>query len=186
MLGLKTLDEFLGVLVGHGPLLLEDGQEGLVNILGHVFGITADVDVSSLLKKAPEVAGILEDEVLDIDLFDLLPGESHAEDQLALGLELLELILVDEVKIAVTAAKVKHIGGTGGDLVDDGTARPLLQEGPEGGNSGSGPNHDHWHIRVGGQSEIGVLSWGFGMSVSLCCLFGCLFLIVCFCDGRPC
>src|SRR5687768_7640257 len=54
------------VVLGEAAVLLGDGVEGGINVLGHARGIAADVEGCSVLEPLPEFGTLLDHEILDV------------------------------------------------------------------------------------------------------------------------
>lgn len=153
--GLEVLDETLGLGGVHGALLLGNGVQRSVDISGHTLGVTADVEVGALGDHVPDVGGLVHHLVLDVLLGGTLSGEGNGELGESTGLdESLELLFVDEVHSSVSAAKEEDGGAELDTGLDEGES--LLQEASEGGEAGTGANHDDGDLGVGGELEVGL------------------------------
>ncbi len=76
-------------------------RRSAVDVGGHAFGITANIDVGSFADPAEELLTVLQDSVLDVDLAVLIPAEGGFETgEVSSRLELGEFFLVEEVELA--------------------------------------------------------------------------------------
>src|SRR2546425_6077737 len=57
--------------------VLGDGDEGLVNVFGHAFGVTADVEIGAVLKPGPKVFRVFQHSILDVNFVRLIAGKSE-------------------------------------------------------------------------------------------------------------
>lgn len=168
------LQEIFGFLVGHSALFQDADQRpwvavrrgankrererentvvrsALVNVIGHLPGIAADVNVRSLLsQEIRHPLPVLGDSVLHVHLLLLLARESGEEHDLALGGEFRQLLLVDEVVLAVAAAEEDQVLAAGGQR------GALEDEGAEGREACAGADHDHGRARIRRQTEVGL------------------------------
>lgn len=119
-----------------------------MDVLGHTFGIAANVKVGSTVEPAPEFSPLLEHAMLDVDFLGLIARESGGEFVEMTGfLGLGEFIAVKKIAIGALVTKEEPIFPWMGVVL------AMLEEGAEGGDAGTGPDHDH--IAVGGrQMEV--------------------------------
>ena len=119
-----------------------------MDVLGHAFGIAADVKVGSTVEPAPEFGSLLEHAVLDVDFLGLIARESGGEFVEMTGfLGLGKFITVKKIATGVLVTKEEPIFPWMGVLL------AVLKEGAEGSDAGAGSDHDH--VAVGGrQMEV--------------------------------
>ena len=124
---------------------LDDAVQGFIDILGHAFGITADVEVRAVLQPLPKLAGSLEHAGLDIDLFFLIAAERGVEaGEEAFLRPFDDLIVVKKVTGAFLVAEEQPV------LTWSGGGLAFFNESPERGDAGAGAHHDDGLGEIGG------------------------------------
>ena len=109
-----------------------------MDVLGHAFGISADVKVGSTIEPSPEFGPLLEHAVLDVDFLGLIAREGGGEFvEVTRFLGLGEFIAVEKIATGALVAKEEPIFPWMGVVL------AMLEEGAEGGDAGAGPDHDH-------------------------------------------
>jgi hypothetical protein len=76
---LEVLDVGLGGFAGFRAVFFDDGDERLVDVVGHADGIAADVEVGAFLQPGVEFRAVLDHAVLDVDLLRLVARERDVE-----------------------------------------------------------------------------------------------------------
>lgn len=113
--GAKFVDEGLSLGFGEAFLFSNDISKSVVDILGHGFGITADVDVSALFFE--ELVNAIRDfrlahEVLDVYLFLGVTREGSVKFTLALFDKRGKFIRIDVILVTVTASEKEDVWRT--------------------------------------------------------------------------
>ena len=109
-----------------------------MDVLGHAFGITADVKVGSTIEPSPEFGPLLEHAVLDVDFLGLIAREGGGEFVEMTGfLSLGKLIAVKKIATGALVTKEEPI------FPWMGVVFAMLEEGAEGGDASAGSDHDH-------------------------------------------
>ena len=77
----QSLHEIVSLLLAQTPLVGNDCAENVVDLPCHVCGITADIDVGTLLDELVDLLCVLGQPVLNVDLLVAVAGESvdHGE-----------------------------------------------------------------------------------------------------------
>src|SRR5690348_15792122 len=75
----QSADVRLGLVVAEAAVVADDLAEGAVDVGGHALGVAADVDVGARFEPAVELAAVLADAVLDVDLPALVAAEGRVE-----------------------------------------------------------------------------------------------------------
>jgi hypothetical protein len=70
-----ALDNLLGLLLVHTPVLGDDLAENLVDLASHVRRVSAHVEVSLLQEELVDLGGALAQAVLDVDFLGAGAGE---------------------------------------------------------------------------------------------------------------
>ena len=93
-------------MAADASLLLDDGDERGVDIGGEMLGIAADVDVGAFLDPGIDVAGVLAQSVLDIDLVCSIAreGDIHTRQDPLLE-EILPFGLVEKIRMEIALAE---------------------------------------------------------------------------------
>ena len=113
-----------------------------MDILGHAFGIAADVKVGSTIEPSPEFGPLLEHAVLDVDFLGLIAREGGGEFVEMTGfLSLGKFIAIKKIATGALVTKEEPI------FPRMGVVLAVLEEGAEGGDASAGPDHDY--IAVG-------------------------------------
>src|SRR5215475_8013589 len=138
--------EFGDEIARGGPAHLagfgRDVREGRLHVLGHALGISADIEVGSGLKPAPQLRSRLQHAVLHVNLGTLArPGERKT-GQRAIAEKAVELVAVEEIlRLALMAEEQP-----GAALC---ACRPAVEEeGAKWGDAGPRTDHDDWPIAV--------------------------------------
>src|SRR5262249_16879257 len=98
-----------------------------MHILGHAFGVTANVEVSPALQPVPEGAGLLAQTMLHVNFFRLITREGQiqsVQDPFLLVIE--QFFAVEEVSRAMLLAEDQPITAPGslqGALFEEGAKR---------------------------------------------------------------
>lgn len=131
-------------------MLGDDVAQGAVDVFGHARGVAADVEVGAVLEPGPQLGAVITHPVLDVDLGALVAGEGQVEvGEDAVVAQAGEFVAVVEVGRFVLFAEEQPVGGA----VAAGT--PFVEEADEGGDAGTGTDHDHRGGRIGGWPEMG-------------------------------
>src|SRR3954469_2631520 len=145
---LELADIILGPFAPAPALFGDDRDQGVVHVRRHPRRVAAEVEMGAFLAPGVEIAGALEHAVLDIGLVRAVAreGDVHAVEKAVLQPRL-PFGLVKEVASKIALAEEQP-----------GTAAcaprlALLKEGPIGGDSGAGADHDDGCI-VPRQSEL--------------------------------
>ena len=130
-------------------MFLDDVDERLVDILGHVILVAADIEVGPSFEPHPDLGGVLLHQVLDVDL--RLVGFARPrqiELRQVTGLQpVLQLFPIEELPLLGTVAEEQPV------VPFRPVYLPLLEVGSEGSDTGSRSDHDDVHIAVLRQHE---------------------------------
>src|SRR5262249_36440579 len=120
-----------------------------LDVLGHAFGIAADIDVRAVGEPSPQLTADLAHAVLDVELPGAVarPGEREP-GQRACGLHAGELVLVEEIAVATLVAEEQPVAP--GRFA----RHAFVQEGAERRDAGAGTDHDDGHGRISRQTEM--------------------------------
>src|SRR6185437_2104607 len=129
----------------------DDAQQGLFYIHAHGFFCAADIDMRTGLEPAEQIGGLVFHFMLDIDLAGLVAGKGGIDAREYAGPDpVLDLRLIKEVGGEMAVAEEKPVPA-GGAL-----AIPLREKRAEGGDAGTGSDHDDIRIRCR-KSELRVV-----------------------------
>ena len=79
-------------------MALRNLAQGLVDILGHVAGIAADVQLRAFLQPAPQLGALFADAILHVDFLRLIAGKRQAElVEQAIALHALQFFAIVEI-----------------------------------------------------------------------------------------
>ncbi len=138
-----------GLVSRFAALGFDDLVKGFIDILGHAFGVAADVEVGAFFQPLPEFAGGLEHAGLDVDFFFLIAAEGGVEAGEVTALHPGDdLIMVEEIRAAFLIAEEEPVfsGGLGG--------LAFFEEGAERRDASAGADHDDGLREVRGKAEM--------------------------------
>ena len=118
MVVFELFDVGLGSFFVDLAVFLDQGEQFLFDIDGHILGVAADVKVSTAFEPVPDFFGVVANLVLDVDLLVAVagPGEINPGEN-SLLLHGVELIFVEIVRGFVRIAEKEPVATLGlGDL----------------------------------------------------------------------
>ena len=146
---LQGFDPSGGFILAHAAFLGGNVAQGLVDVLGHAGGVSADVEDGTVLQPFPKFASALGHLVLDVDFLGLIarPGK-------------IEFVNRAVFPTGLPFLAIEVIGG-GGTVTEEQPVFSLcpggpsfLHEGPEGSDPGPRTDHDDRSVGAFGQLEI--------------------------------
>ncbi|CAB3833067.1 hypothetical protein LMG26842_01935 [Achromobacter dolens] len=120
-----------------------------VHVLGHAFGIAADIEMRALLQPRPELRAVLAHAVLHVDLGRLVARERQVQPcQQAVIAQRLQFVAIVEIAGRVPLAEKQPVAAA------IAARPPFLQEGAERRHAGAGADHDHRRVALPWRPEV--------------------------------
>ncbi len=124
-------------------------MESRLDVLGHVLGIAADVEVPARLEPLVNLGGVLDEAMLDVDFLGLVAGKGGGElRQHARLLVLFKFLAVEEIRRRMLLSEESQF------LPFAPVRGALLEERTERGDAGAGADHDDRGIQILGHAEV--------------------------------
>src|SRR4051812_36302062 len=94
-----------GLFPGAAAGLDDNFMKCRIDIAGHAGGVTADIEMRSVLKPRPDLRGVFQEAVLHVNFFWLIPRERQVQPAQHAGLlPGRQLVLVEEIRGAMLVA----------------------------------------------------------------------------------